>query len=144
MEQPQYNLLERERLEQEYAPLFEKYGMGTTIWSPLASGALTGKYLDGVPEGSRASLKGYEWLRKHMVDSDRGQERMQRVKRFLPIAAEMGTTPSRLAIAWCLLNEKVSTVILGASSVAQLQENLASLEVLPNIDESVRSALADI
>ena len=124
--------------------MFEKYGMGTTIWSPLASGALTGKYLDGVPEGSRASLKGYEWLRKHMVDSDRGQERMQRVKRFLPIAEEMGTTPSRLAIAWCLLNERVSTVILGASSVAQLQENLASLEVLPNIDESIRSALADI
>ena len=144
MEQPQYNLLDRERFEQEYAPVFEKYGMGTTIWSPLASGALTGKYLDGVPEGSRASLKGYEWLRKHMVDSDRGQERLQRVKRFLPIAEEMGTTPSRLAIAWCLLNERVSTVILGASSVAQLQENLASLEVLPNIDESIRSALADI
>ena len=72
MEQPQYNLLDRERFEVEYRPIFEKYKMGTTIWSPLASGALTGKYLDGVPEGSRASLKGYEWLRKHMIDSDRG------------------------------------------------------------------------
>ena len=83
MEQPQYNLLDRKRFEIEYAPLFEKYRMGATTWSPLASGALTGKYLDGIPEGSRASLKGYEWLRDLMVDSERGQHRMKKVARLL-------------------------------------------------------------
>ena len=86
MEQPQYNLLDRKRFEVEYAPLYEKYGMGTTTWSPLASGALTGKYLDGIPDGSRAALPGYEWLKKSMVESDRGQERMQRVTQLQPIA----------------------------------------------------------
>ena len=85
MEQPQYNLLDRERFEVEYNPIFEKYNMGTTTWSPLASGALTGKYLEGVPDGSRASLKGYEWLRKHMIDSDRGQERMKKVSAYINI-----------------------------------------------------------
>ena len=128
MEQPQYNLLDRERFEVEYKPIFEKYKMGTTIWSPLASGALTGKYLDGVPEGSRASLKGYEWLRKHMIDSDRGQERMNKVKTYVEIAKNYDLDPIKLAIAWCLLNENVSTVILGASSIKQLEENLKSAD----------------
>ena len=128
MEQPQYNLLDRQRFEIEYKPIFEKYKMGTTIWSPLASGALTGKYLDGVPEGSRASLKGYEWLRKHMIDSDRGQERMKKVKTYVEIAKNYDLDPIKLAIAWCLLNENVSTVILGASSIKQLEENLKSTD----------------
>ncbi|MEP5765555.1 MAG: aldo/keto reductase [Halieaceae bacterium] len=144
MEQPQYNLLDRERFEVEYAPLFEKYQMGTTIWSPLASGALTGKYLQGIPDGSRASLAGYEWLKEHMVESERGQERMQRVAKFLPIAEELGTTPSKLAIAWCLLNKNVSTVILGASRVEQLEENLAATEVLPLLTEEIQAKLAAI
>ena len=144
MEQPQYNLLDRERFEVEYAPLYEKYGMGTTTWSPLASGALTGKYLDGIPEGSRASLKGYEWLRKTMVDSDRGQARMKKVATLLPIADELGTSLSKLAIAWCLLNPNVSTVILGASKVEQLEENLGALEVLPLLTEEIRATLADL
>lgn len=144
MEQPQYNLLDRERFEVEYAPLFEKYRMGTTTWSPLASGALTGKYLDGVPEGSRASLKGYEWLRDVMVDSDRGQERMARVAKLVHIAEALDTSLSKLAIAWCLLNSNVSSVILGASKVEQLAENLLAVDVLPLLTEDVQAQLAAI
>jgi voltage-dependent potassium channel beta subunit len=144
MEQPQYNLLDRERFEVEYAPVFDQYKMGATTWSPLASGALTGKYLKGIPEGSRASLEGYEWLKKHMVESERGQERMQRVARFVPIAEELGITPSKLAIAWCLLNPNVSTVILGASRVEQLEENLAALEVVPLLGDEIQAKLAAI
>ena len=127
MEHPQYNLLVRDRFEVEYKPIFNKYGMGTTTWSPLASGALTGKYLTGIPKGSRASLKGYEWLRKHMVESDRGQERMSTVSNFIKIAEDYDFSPSKLAIAWCLLNKNVSTVILGASNTDQLTDNLAAL-----------------
>jgi len=144
MEQPQYNLLDREKFEVEYAPLFEKYRMGTTTWSPLASGALTGKYLNGVPEGSRASLKGYEWLRDVMVDSDRGQERMGRVAKMVHIAAALDTSLSKLAIAWCLLNNNVSSVILGASRVEQLAENLLAVDVLPLLTEDVQAQLAAI
>jgi len=144
MEQPQYNLLDREKFEVEYAPLFEKYRMGTTTWSPLASGALTGKYLNGVPEGSRASLKGYEWLRDVMVDSDRGQERMGRVAKLVHIAAALDTSLSKLAIAWCLLNNNVSSVILGASRVEQLAENLLAVDVLPLLTEDVQAQLTAI
>ena len=144
MEQPQYNLLDRERFEQEYAPLYEKYGLGTTTWSPLASGALTGKYLEGIPDGSRASLPGYEWLREHMVESERGEERMQRVRNFVPIAEELGCTPSRLAIAWCLLNPNVSTVILGASRVEQLEENLQAAALVPELTPDIQQRLAAI
>jgi|TARA_B110000093_G_scaffold51300_1_gene55101 voltage-dependent potassium channel beta subunit len=144
MEQPQYNLLDRKRFEIEYKPIFEKYGMGTTTWSPLASGALTGKYLEGIPEGSRASLEGYEWLKNSMVESERGQERMTKVAALAPIAEEMGVKLSNLAIAWCLLNENVSTVILGASKVEQLEENLKSLEVLPLINQEVINKLSSI
>ncbi len=144
MEQPQYNLLDRKRFEVEYAPLFEKYRMGTTTWSPLASGALTGKYLDGIPEGSRASLQGYEWLKEHMVDSERGQARMKRVAQLLPIAQELETSLSKLAIAWCLLNSNVSTVILGASGIEQLEENLAALEVLPRLSADMQARLETI
>lgn len=143
MEQPQYNLLDRERFEVEYAPIFERYGIGTTTWSPLASGALTGKYLDGIPEGSRASLKGYEWLKKTMVESDRGQARMKKVAQLMPIAQELGVSLSKLAIAWCLLNKNVSTVILGASRVEQLEENLAALEIVPLLTAEIQARLED-
>jgi voltage-dependent potassium channel beta subunit len=141
MEQPQYNMLDRERFEDEYAPLFEKYQMGTTIWSPLASGALTGKYLDGIPEGSRASLEGYEWLRKTMVDSERGQSRMKKVAALAPIAEELGVSLANIAIAWCLLNENVSTVILGASKIEQLEQNLAALDVAPLLTNDIQARL---
>jgi len=144
MEQPQYNLLDRKRFEIEYKPIFEKYGMGTTTWSPLASGSLTGKYLEGIPEGSRASLEGYEWLKNSMVDSDRGKDRMKKVASLVPIANEMGVNLSNLAIAWCLLNENVSTVILGASKIEQLEENLKSTEVLSLFDEGILNKLSAI
>ena len=144
MEQPQYNLLDRKRFEVEYDPIFRRYQMGTTIWSPLASGALTGKYLDGIPEGSRATLKGYEWLKKHMIDSERGQARMDKVRSLKPIADELGVSLSKMSIAWCLLNPNVSTVILGASRVDQLKENLEALEVVPLLTEDVQRKLAGI
>ena len=144
MEQPQYNLLDRKRFEVEYDPIFRRYQMGTTIWSPLASGALTGKYLDGIPEGSRATLKGYEWLKKHMIDSERGQARMDKVRNLKPIADELGVSLSKMSIAWCLLNPNVSTVILGASKVDQLKENLEALEVVPLLTEDVQRKLAGI
>ena len=134
MEQPRYNLLDRERFEVEYKTIFEKYKMGTTTWSPLASGALTGKYLEGVPDGSRAALKGYEWLRKHMIDSDRGQERMQKVSAYIDIAKQHNLDPIKLAIAWCLLNKNVSTVILGASNENQLENNLSSIEYIEKLE----------
>ena len=144
MEQPQYNLLDRKRFEVEYDPIFRRYQMGTTIWSPLASGALTGKYLDGIPEGSRATLKGYEWLKKYMIDSERGQARMDKVRNLKPIADELGVSLSKMSIAWCLLNPNVSTVILGASRIDQLKENLEALEVVPLLTEDIQKKLAGI
>lgn len=144
MEQPQYNLLDRDRFEVEYLPLYERYGMGTTTWSPLASGALTGKYLNGIPDGSRASLGGYEWLKKSMVESDRGRGRMKTVAALMLIAEDLGVSLSKIAIAWCLVNKNVSTVILGASKVEQLEENLTALEVVPLLTEKVRNALESV
>ena len=144
MEQPQYNLLDRKRFEVEYDPIFRKFQMGTTIWSPLASGALTGKYLDKIPEGSRATLKGYEWLKNHMIDSERGQARMEKIRDLKPIADELGVSLSKMSIAWCLLNPNVSTVILGASKVEQLKENLESLEVVPLLTDEIQRKLAGI
>ena len=137
MEQPQYNLLWRERVEEEYAPLYRKYGMGTTIWSPLASGALTGKYLDTVPDVSRASLPGYEWLREHITSPDNHAK----IRKVLGIAKELGCSPAQLAIAWCAKNPQVSTVITGASRVEQVRENMTALEVLPLLTDDVMKRL---
>jgi len=120
MEQPYYNLLQRDRVEVEYARLYDKIGLGTTIWSPLASGLLTGKYNDGFPKGARLGLDHYGWLRDWVVKP----ERLEKVRRFGKLAAELGLSQSVLAIAWCLKNPHVSTVLLGASKVAQLEENL--------------------
>jgi voltage-dependent potassium channel beta subunit len=133
MEQPQYSLLWRDRVEREYAPLYEKYGLGTTTWSPLASGALTGKYLDGIPEGSRAALPGYEWLREHILT----EENNERVRRVLEVAKELGCTPAQLAIAWCAKNPNVSTVITGASRVEQVRENMKALNILPHVPDDL-------
>jgi voltage-dependent potassium channel beta subunit len=135
VEQPQYNLLHRERVEDEYAPLYEAYGMGTTIWSPLASGLLSGKYNDGIPADSRLAQPGYEWLREEVLGH--GDERLGKVRALQPIAAELGTPLTQLAIAWCLLNPHVSTVMLGASRVEQLEQNLQALELLPRLDAGV-------
>ncbi len=135
MEQPQYNLLHRERVEVEYASLYADFGMGTTIWSPLASGLLTGKYNDGVPAGSRLASEGYAWLQRDVI-GDEASRRLPRARAFAALAAELGVEPAPLAIAWCLRNPHVSSVILGATRVAQLQQNLAALDVAARMDEA--------
>jgi len=134
MEQPQYNLLHRERVEQEYAGLCEA-GLGTTIWSPLASGLLTGKYNAGVDADSRLGQEGREWLRD-MVLGEPAEQRLERARRFSALAVELGESPARLAIAWCLRNPHVSSVILGASRVSQLLENLGALDLVDRFDEA--------
>ena len=140
MEQPQYNLLHRERVEVEYASLYEDFGLGTTIWSPLASGLLSGKYDDGVPAGSRLAHPDYAWLHDKVL-GEHG-ERVAKVRRLRPIADELGCSTARLAIAWCLANPHVSTVMLGASRLEQLEHNLGALEVLPKLDDAMRQRIA--
>jgi len=137
MEQPQYNLLWRDRVEHEYAPLFEKRGMGATVWSPLASGALTGKYLGGIPEDSRAALPGYEWLREHILTPANDDK----IRRVLEVAEELGCTPAQLAIAWCAKNPWVSTVITGASRVEQVHDNMGALQIIPRLTADVIARL---
>ncbi|MFC0081943.1 potassium channel beta subunit family protein [Aciditerrimonas ferrireducens] len=133
VEQPQYNLFARRRVEREYARLYEDLGLGLTTWSPLASGLLTGKYLDGVPEGSRAALPGYEWLRKALTDPARNEA----VRGLRQVADELGCSLAQLAIAWCARNPRVSTVITGASRPEQVRENMGALAVLDQLDDEV-------
>lgn len=135
MEQPEYNLLRRDRVELEYAPLYAELGLGTTVWSPLASGLLTGKYGDGVPAGSRLAQPELAWLERSVL-GEGSSDRRARAGRFAALAAELGVAPAPLAIAWCLTNPHVSTVLLGASRTAQLIENLQALELLARFDES--------
>jgi voltage-dependent potassium channel beta subunit len=132
MEQPQYNLLHRERVEVEYADLYARYGMGTTVWSPLASGLLTGKYNDGVPADSRLGQEGNDWLRRSVLDPQ--SNRVERARRFTAIAAELRIPPATLAIAWCLGNPRVSSVLLGATHLDQLLQNLDALDVGTRVD----------
>lgn len=133
MEQPEYNLFNRRRVEREYARLYDEIGLGLTTWSPLASGLLTGKYLDGIPEGSRAALPGYEWLRDLLSDPARNAK----VRRLAEIADDLGCTLAQLSLAWCARNPRVSTVITGASRVEQVEENMAALDVLARLDDEV-------
>jgi voltage-dependent potassium channel beta subunit len=137
MEQPQYSLLARERVEKEYASLFAEHGYGTTTWSPLASGILSGKYDGGIPEGSRFAQQSYAWLKDRLVTP----ENLAKVKQLEPIAKAVGATRAQLALAWCLKNPHVSTVILGASRVSQLHENLRALDVVPQLTPDVMAAL---
>lgn len=139
-EQPEYNLFARQRFEKEYARVFQDYGYGTTIWSPLASGMLTGKYLKGIPKDSRANLKGYGWLQKRMKDKDQ----LAKVRALQPIAKSVGCTLSQLSIAWCLKNPNVSTVILGASRVEQLRENLGAEKVVAKLNPKVMEKIDKI
>ncbi|WP_319415649.1 aldo/keto reductase [Marispirochaeta aestuarii] len=143
MEQPEYNLLDRSRFEVEYKALFEEYGLGTTTWSPLASGVLTGKYGKGIEEG-RLTLPGYEWLRKRYETED-GRQRIQAVERLRPIAEELGISLAQLSLAWVTKNPHVSTVITGASRPDQVEQNMKALdaaellrpEIMNRIDEAV-------
>ncbi|MDQ6620192.1 MAG: aldo/keto reductase [Pseudomonadota bacterium] len=137
MEQPQYNMLHRERVENEYARLYRDLGLGTTIWSPLASGLLTGKYNQGVPPDSRGALKGYEWLQDRLTDS----KKLTVVRALSPIAADIGCTLAQMALAWCLKNPNVSTVITGASRPAQVVENMKALDVVEKLDAVVMARI---
>ncbi len=133
MEQPQYNILWRDRVEKDYRRLYDDLGLGTTIWSPLSSGLLTGKYLNGVPEGSRATLPGYEWLRNMLTDVDRNKK----VADLKVIADELGITLTQMSLAWCVKNPHVSTVITGASSAAQVRENMTALDAVELLTDEV-------
>ena len=140
MEQPQYNLLHREKVEKEFARLYDDLGLGLTVWSPLASGLLTGKYNHGIPTGSRATLPGYDWLRRYMLTP----EKIELVKALQPVADDLGVPLSQMALAWCLKNPHVTTVITGASRVEQLQENLKALDVLPKLTPDVMARIDQI
>ena len=133
MEQPQYNLFERDKVEREFAPLYDRIGLGLTTWSPLASGLLSGKYSEGVPTDSRAALPGYGWLKDNVTNADSNR----RVRELGVIARELGATSAQLAIAWCASNPRVSTVITGASRVDQVRENLGALDVLGKLTPDI-------
>ncbi|MBB6498246.1 aldo/keto reductase [Pedobacter cryoconitis] len=133
MEQPQYNLIERNKLENEYLLLFKEYGLGTTIWSPLASGLLSGKYTSGEAKNTRLDMKGLEWLKESAL----AEEKLAKVKKLQVLADDLNVPLAKLSLAWCLKNPNVSTVILGASKVEQLKENLTTLDVLPLLTDEV-------
>jgi voltage-dependent potassium channel beta subunit len=139
MEQPVYNLLQRDRVEMEYLPLYSKMGLGLTTWSPLASGLLTGKYGAGIPPGSRASLENMKWLRESMLTPDN----LALVRQFEPIAKDLGCTLAQLAIAWCCRNPNVSTVITGATTPEQVRENMAAIDFVPKLDADITQRIDD-
>ena len=143
MEQPQYHMFHRERVEVEYAHLYKEIGLGTTVWSPLASGILTGKYNQGMPEGTRATLEGYEWLRK-IFENEEAQRRIKKVGLMMPIAEELGCSMAQLALAWLLKNPNVSTVITGASRAEQVTENMKALEVVDKLTDDVMQRIEGI
>lgn len=143
MEQPEYNMFSRRRVEREYAPLYEEFGMGTTIWSPLASGLLTGKYNQEIPQDSRANLKDYSWIKERIL-SQKGQAKIEKVKKLTLIADELGCTMAQLALGWCLKNPHVSTVITGASKKSQVLENMEALAVAERISPSVMDQIENI
>ncbi|HDD55984.1 MAG TPA: voltage-dependent potassium channel subunit beta [Chloroflexi bacterium] len=143
MEQPQYNMFHRERVEVEYHRLYSKIGLGTTVWSPLASGLLTGKYNNGIPKDSRANLAGYEWLRSRFTD-EKAREQIQKVIQLAEVAKELGCTTAQLALAWCTLNPHVSTVITGASKPSQVAENLKALQIAEQLTPDVVEKIEEI
>lgn len=140
VEQSEYNLFKRQKMEVDYYTIFKNVGMGTTIWSPLASGLLTGKYNDGVPEGSRLALEGFEWLK----DRTLSDEKIGRVRNLGNLAKELGTSLATLSIAWCIRNNNVTTAILGATKEEQLLENLKALDVLPKLTDEVMTKIDEI
>ena len=143
MEQPEYNMFNRMKMEKEYLGLFDSEGMGTTIWSPLASGVLTGKYNNGIPDGSRMSLPDYKFLRDKL-ESKEGSDRLNKVKRLGKVADRLGVSLAQLSLAWCLKNKNVSTVILGATNTKQLDENLKSIQYKDLLTDSVMGRIENI
>jgi len=143
VEQPQYNLFERQKVEKDYSSLYSKYNMGLTTWSPLSSGILTGKYKNGVPENSRLSLEHLAWLKDHFFNQE-GKNKLEIAHQLENISTELGTSLAKLSIAWCLKNQNVSSVILGASNMKQLDENLDALDIIPLIDSSVLEKIENV
>lgn len=143
MEQPQYNMFTRDRVEKEYAPLYQDFGLGATVWSPLAGGLLTGKYNRGVPPDTRASLPGYEWIRERF-EGPQAEARIEKVRRIQAVAAELEMTPAQLALAWCLKNPNVSSVITGASRPEQVIENMKAGEVVERLSAEVMDQIETI
>ncbi len=143
MEQPEYNMFRRDNVESDYRRLYSEIGLGTTIWSPLASGLLTGKYSNGIPEDSRVNLPGYGWLKRN-VESPEGQEKIRKAAELQKIADEIGHSLTNMSIAWCAANPNVSTIILGASRMSQLTENLKALDVLPALTPEVMEKIEAI
>ncbi len=143
MEQPQYNLFERHKVEADYLPVYDTFGLGTTIWSPLASGLLTGKYNNGLPNDARANLPGYEWLRD-IITGEQGRARIEQVKALASVADQAGLPLHHMALLWCLSNPRVSTVILGASRLSQLQDNLKALESKAKLTPEVLAAIEGV
>jgi aryl-alcohol dehydrogenase-like predicted oxidoreductase len=140
MEQPEYNLFHRERVEKEYAPLYEEIGLGLTTWSPLASGLLTGKYRNGIPPGSRGAIPRMKFLVDDLTDKKKNEV----VAELAKVAGSLGCTLAQLAIAWCAKNPRVSTVITGASRVSQVEENLAAVDVIPKLTPEVMAKIDTI
>lgn len=140
MEQPEYNLFNRHKLENEYLEVFKNVGLGTTIWSPLASGLLTGKYNAGIPEDSRLSIPGFEWLKDKII----AEEKLNRVRNFEKLAKELGVSMASLSIAWCIHNPNVSTAILGATKKEQLIENLKAIETEKLLTEEIMQKIDTI
>jgi aryl-alcohol dehydrogenase-like predicted oxidoreductase len=143
MEQPQYNLFHRDKVEVEFAPLYEKYGLGTTTWSPPAGGLLTGKYNDGIPEDSRLNLDDYSWL-KELFEKEGMDEKIQKVRKLQSVADRIGASLPQLSLAWCLQNPNVSTVITGASKVSQIDDNMKALEVSEKMDDELMNEIEKI
>ena len=143
MEQPEYNMFAREKMEREYRQLFEDEQLGTTVWSPLASGLLTGKYMDGMPDGSRISLENYQLIKDRFESADY-VERHEKVKELFKLAEKVGLPLVNLALCWCLKNQNVSTVMLGASKAHQLKQNLESVDHMNVLDESVMDRIDSI
>jgi voltage-dependent potassium channel beta subunit len=143
MEQSQYNMFHRDRIEKEYHRLYSEIGLGTTIWSPLASGLLTGKYNQGIPKDSRANLEGYEWLKKRFTD-EKAKEQIEKVIKLASVAEIVDCTTAQLAIAWCLLNPNVSTVITGASKPDQVRDNMKAIEVVDKLTPEVVETIEEI
>ena len=140
MEQPQYNMFERFKMEQDYLPVFQNVGLGTTIWSPLAAGFLTGKYIDGIPEGSRLDIKGFDWLKERWLQ----EEKIKKLKKLVALAEKLGVSMASLAIAWVIKNPNVSTAILGATKKEQLYDNLKALETLNKLSPEVMDEIEKI
>jgi voltage-dependent potassium channel beta subunit len=142
MEQPQYNMFERTKLEKDYMLLFRDFGLGTTVWSPLASGLLTGKYNSAMPSDTRLTIEGMDWLKERTFGVD--NSRLEKTKQLDKLAKDLGTSLPKLAIAWCVKNPNVSTAILGASKPEQLKETVTSLEVLPLLTSEVMDKIEEI